>query len=294
MKILVTGAGGQLGRELQVQVGNAPWVTEATFCHRIDLDITEPDAVVSTITHFRPDTIINCAAYTAVDRAESEPDRAYAINALGVENLALACKKIGSRLIHISTDYVFTGDHTQPYLPGDKTAPINTYGKSKLEGEIRMKQALPSATTVRTSWVFGNHGNNFVTTMLKLSETKERIGVVSDQWGAPTYTADLARFILKLLALQNTWGHTLHFSNSGFTNWCDFTREIFLQATRVGLINKTPEVAAITTAEYPTAAPRPGSSILCLKETTAVLGKPPRHWKQALAAMLSERRLLSP
>lgn len=250
-KILVTGAGGQLGRELQRL--NQPW----DFATREQLPIDDRNAIRSYFQRYRPDWCINCAAYTAVDKAESDREAAYRINGDAAGYLAHACRETGARLIHLSTDYVFGGNASSPLKESDPTAPINVYGASKLEGELNARANHPGGTLIiRTSWVYSEYGNNFVRTMIQLMSQRASINVVDDQIGSPTYAADLASAILQILSNPNFFPGTYHYSNEGEISWYEFALAI-----RDG-IKSNCTVHPIPTSEFPTPAKRPAWSVL--------------------------------
>ncbi len=260
-KIIVTGCNGQLGRAIGKELPADRYelvntdVFEGTGI--IPLDITNVDEVVKLAREVKPAAIINCAAYTAVDKQESDVDLSYKINAIGPRNLAIAASETGAKLIHVSTDYVFDGNGTRPYIEFDKTGPVSVYGKTKLAGEELVKQFAKNYFIVRTAWLYGD-GKNFVKTMLSLSENHDELNVVKDQLGTPTSTKELAKAIHYLLGTEN-YG-IFHGTCEGDTNWADFTEEIFRLADRKTRVNH------VTTEEYramnPQAAPRPAYSIL--------------------------------
>jgi dTDP-4-dehydrorhamnose reductase len=271
-KILVTGANGQLGRELQaISAALTPNIAltpspgmisdsspyEFIFYDRAALSIADPDAINTFFARERPAYCINCAAYTAVDKAESEKESAYLINGDAVGYLAAACHNTGARLIHISTDYVFDGLSETPLREDDPTDPINTYGASKLEGERQALQHHPEGTLIiRTSWVYSEFGNNFVRTMIRLMKERPSINVVSDQVGSPTYAADLAAAILHIINAPSFIPGLYHYSNEGRISWYEFALAI-LEG-----IGSTCEVHPIPTDQYPTPAKRPRFSLL--------------------------------
>ncbi|WCK54287.1 dTDP-4-dehydrorhamnose reductase [Aneurinibacillus sp. Ricciae_BoGa-3] len=252
MKVLITGGKGQLGtdvaRILQEQ-GH-----EVYALGRDQLDITLLKETISTISEMKPDVIVHTAAYTKVDAAEEQVDQAYLVNAIGTRNIAIAADKVKAKLVHISTDYVFRGDVETPYREFDSTDPLTMYGKSKLAGEVFVRDFCKHYFILRTSWVYGKHGQNFVKTMLKLAETRSELNVVFDQVGSPTYTVDLARFILQIMETE-CYG-TYHVSDSGHCSWYEFAREIF------ELAGKDIKVNPVTTAEFPRPAPRPAYSVM--------------------------------
>jgi dTDP-4-dehydrorhamnose reductase len=255
-KILVTGANGQLGRELQAIAPAFPQF-DFLFYDRAALSIADPDAINTFFARERPAYCINCAAYTAVDKAESEKESAFLINGDAVGYLAAACHNTSARLIHISTDYVFDGLSETPLREDDPTDPINIYGASKLEGERQALQQHPEGTLIiRTSWVYSEFGNNFVRTMIRLMKERPSINVVSDQVGSPTYAADLAAAILHIINAPSFIPGLYHYSNEGRISWYEFALAI-----REG-IGSTCEVRPISTDRYPTPAKRPHFSLL--------------------------------
>ncbi|MEH2919975.1 dTDP-4-dehydrorhamnose reductase [Samsonia erythrinae] len=262
MKILLTGANGQLGRCFQdrLPVG---WEILATGSG--ELDITDINQIMCSVTQFKPDVIVNAAAYTAVDKAESEPDRAEKINVTGPENLATVANQHGIRLVHVSTDYVFDGTATEPYNENSPTNPLSVYGKTKLAGEQAVTQASPEAIIVRTAWVFSEYGNNFVKTMLRLAKERDTLSIVNDQRGCPTYAGDLALAIISLLK-ENAEGGIYHYCGDKEVSWYEFAEVIFKTIRKKNAISPIPILTAIKTREYPTPAKRPKYSALnCLK-----------------------------
>ncbi len=278
MKVLVTGAKGLLGSEVVKRL--AAMGIEHRGVDIEDFDLLNLGDTESFLDSFMPHAVINCAAYTAVDKAEEDRDLCFAVNVTAVKNLALACKKAGSALIHISTDYVFDGTGDTPFEVADKTAPLNYYGYTKELGEREVRSILDRHFIVRTSWIFGPGKGNFVTTMLNLAKKGNEIRVVNDQTGSPTYTIDLARMLCDM-ALTDKYG-TYHATNEGFCTWFEFAREIFRQA---GVEAK---VVPVTTEEFVTKAVRPKNSRLS-KESLKRAGfelLPP--WQDALARYLKE------
>lgn len=274
-KYLITGANGQLGKEIRDLACEHKDV-EFIFQSREDMPL-ENFEMIRTVFHVvKPDVLINCAAYTAVDRAESEKEPAFQVNGEAVGVMAALCAEYGTRFIHVSTDYVFDGNGKRPYLETDPTSPINTYGASKLEGEEQAFRFDPDTIVVRTSWVYSQYGKNFVKTMLKLMAERNELKVVADQHGCPTYARDLALFILLLAAKEDLKGGLFHFSNSGETTWHEFAKTIGEMAGSGCTIHP------ITTADFPTPAKRPAYSVMDTSRAAAVLGSKPRHWKEAL------------
>lgn len=239
-RVLVTGASGLLGYDvcLELERRGIEYLGTASA----DMDITDREAVWRVVTGYHPDAVIHCAAYTAVERAEDESEKAFAVNGQGTRNIAEVCKEIGAKLLYISTDYVFSGAGTRPYEVDDLTGPLNMYGKSKLAGERAVKETLEKYFIVRISWVFGSHGNNFVKTMLRLGETYSSIQIVNDQIGSPTYTVDLAPLLCDMVQTEK-YG-IYHATNEGECSWAEFARAIFQTA------GYETTVEEISTAEY--------------------------------------------
>jgi dTDP-4-dehydrorhamnose reductase len=275
-RYLVTGAGGQLGADLLREL-SAVDGAEIRGVTRSDVDISVQSEVNACVSDFRPDVVLNTAAYTAVDAAEVDEERALAANGTGPAYLAVACAAVGARLLHVSTDYVFAGDGTSPYTVDAPTAPRSAYGRTKLAGEMAVRAALPDRSyVVRTAWVYGAHGRNFVKTMARLEAERDTLSVVADQVGSPTWSADLARGLVALARSQAPAG-VYHCTNAGQTNWCDFARAIFVE------LGADPErVKPISTGEYPVAAPRPAYSVLSSAEWIAAGLPPLQDWRAAL------------
>ena len=283
--ILVTGIRGQLGAEVGEILSP---LGEIIGVGREKLDLSKPEHIREAITQIKPHIIINCGAYTGVDKAESESDLAYQINGVAPTVLAQEAEKLGATLVHISTDYVFDGTKNTPYLETDPTHPRGVYGKSKVAGEEGIGQTGAKYYILRTAWVYGTQGKgNFVKTMLQLGREKEELGVVMDQVGTPTWTQDIAKAIASLLQ-QDTPRGTYHFTNSGVTSWYDFAVAIFEEALLLGLPLQVKRVVPITTSEYPTPARRPAYSVLDTRKLGAVLGEYPPHWRVSLRKMLEE------
>lgn len=289
MKILISGANGQLGTELQrvldagkSEIGILPYEllgAEVICCDVDTLDITKQTACRRMLENERPDVVINCSAFTNVDGCETNQDAAFAVNAIGPRNLAICCEEIGAKLVHISTDYVFAGTEVQPRSEYDTPNPISMYGKTKLLGEEYVRQFCHRAFILRTAWLYGYAGKNFVKTMLNAAKTHGAVTVVNDQVGNPTNAADLAHHILKLAATSE-YG-TYHCTGEGICSWYDFTAEII----RLSGINAT--VTPCTSEEYaaahPAAAKRPAYSALDNKMLRCGVGNEMRDWKEALA-----------
>ena len=286
MKVLVTGAGGQVGREL---VGTAPADVAVTAVRHADLDIRDPAAVRAALAASGARWIVNAAAYTAVDRAESEAEAAQAINATAVGTLAAAARAAGARLLHLSTDFVFDGRANRAYRPDDAPHPLSVYGRTKLDGERRALSGDCGAIVLRTSWVHAAHGRNFASTMLKLLGERDRVRVVADQIGAPTWARGLARAVWALLRADAAPG-IHHWSDLGVASWYDFAVAIQDEGLARGLILRRVPIEPITTADYPTPAQRPAFSVLDTRATRALIDAPARHWRHHLQGMLDELR----
>ncbi|QFT53786.1 dTDP-4-dehydrorhamnose reductase [Microbulbifer sp. THAF38] len=287
MKILVTGKDGQLAQELQKRI---PAGIELIALDRNDLDITSADQVIQAMTHYKPAAIINAAAYTAVDKAESEKAQAYAVNATGPENLAKACREMGIRLIHISTDFVFDGQSSTPYQPQDVVRPLGVYGESKAAGEAAVQSILPQAVILRTAWVYSAHGANFTNTMLRLMNERDELGVVADQIGTPTSTQTLAETIFMVVSNPEISG-IYHCTDAGTASWYDFAVAIYEEAKDLGLLvdEVNVKIRPIGTADYPTPAARPAYSVLDKSSLVMDLNFELQHWRQVLRRVLQEK-----
>jgi dTDP-4-dehydrorhamnose reductase len=290
-RVLVLGANGQLGRELRR--ARVPQNLMLLFAGSDEIDITSGGAP-GALAAMKPDAIINAAAYTAVDRAESEPDLAFAINAHAAGKLAAAAARTGARFLHISTDYVFGGDQLGHYIESDIKTPLNVYGRSKSEGEDVVLAQHPDALVLRTSWVYSPFGSNFVKSMLRLGETREEVCVVADQIGRPTAASDLAAACLALVARQLAGDAAasgiFHYAGDGEASWADVADAVFSEAARHGRDHV--RVTRISTAEYPTPAKRPANSRLDTTKIETRLGIDPRPWRDALSQCVSA--LLNP
>ncbi|MFA7311715.1 MAG: dTDP-4-dehydrorhamnose reductase [Shewanella sp.] len=284
MKILVTGSNGQVGSSLVKQLSQMPEV-EFLAVDREQLDITDSEAVNKLVNEFKPNAIINAAAHTAVDKAEQEVERSYAINRDGPEFLAQAANSVGATMLHISTDYVFAGDKVGEYVETDVVGPQGIYGQSKLAGELAVASACPRHIILRTAWVFCETGNNFVKTMLRLAQTRNELGVVADQFGGPTYAGDIANALIimaKALHTGNNHYGVYHFAGLPHVSWHQFAMEVFAKGKAQGVINKNILVNGITSEQYPTLAQRPANSKLdCLKIERS-FGVMPSDWQAAL------------
>lgn len=285
MKVLITGKDGQVGWELE---RSAPDVMEVRALDRSQLDITDSEAVERCLDDFRPNVVINAAAYTAVDKAETDEATAYAVNRDGAANLARGCRDKQARLIHLSTDFVFDGERALPYRPNDDTGPTGVYGLSKLAGEQAVRELLPdSSLIVRTAWVYSVHGNNFVKTILRLIKEKPQLGVVYDQVGSPTWARSLARVLWCAVDRSDVNG-ILHWTDAGVTSWYDFAVAIQELSLEKGLLSKKIPVKPIPATSYPTPARRPHYSVMDKTATEEQLGINAEHWQQELGFMLDD------
>lgn len=286
MKILVTGGSGQLGHEvLKLLRGTAHEVIAPA---RAELDLLAPESIGAVIAQQRPDQVINCAAYTAVDRAESESQAAFTVNRDAAGALATAVAATGGRMLQVSTDFVFDGKQTRPYREEDTTAPLGVYGSSKLAGEQAVLAALPRAVVLRTAWVYGAHGHNFVKTMLRVAGEGKPLRVVNDQVGTPTWAADIARVILRLIDTDASG--VLHYTNAGQTSWHGFAAAILEEAQALGFPVLTRAAEPISTSGYPTPAQRPAWSVLDTGRIERLLSLDIPYWRDSLVLMLKELR----
>ena len=284
MKVLITGAAGQVGRAL---LACAPSGVDSIPFTRTELDIGDGRAVADRVRRSAPDVIINAAAFTAVDRAETEPAEAYRVNAEGAGHLARAARESRAVLIHLSTDFVFDGASSTPYRPESPTRPLSVYGQSKLAGEIAVLEREPErAVVLRTAWVYAAQGKNFVRTMLRLMRERGSVRVVADQFGTPTAAHSVANAIWAIIARPEVRG-IHHWTDSGVASWYDFAVAIAEEATELELLSAKPAVTPITTADHPTSARRPAYSVL---DTTSLfaLGLAPVHWRVRLRTVLHE------
>ncbi|AZQ59695.1 dTDP-4-dehydrorhamnose reductase [Maribacter sp. MJ134] len=279
--ILVTGAKGQLGSSIQELVKGLG-LYQFVFTDSETLDITNEKDISNFFKETNFDYCINCAAYTAVDRAEIETELCYKSNAEAVQILAKTCAKHSCILIHISTDFIFDGKKNEPYIETDQPNPLNVYGLSKLKGENYVKEYLDSYFIVRTSWVYSEYGNNFVKTILKLGEQMERLNVISDQYGSPTYAKDLAEFIIALVHKDSKDFGIYHFSNRGNISWYDFAKAI------IELSNINTTILPIASKDYKAKALRPKNSVINTDKAQNFLEKPVKNWKQSLAKCIEK------
>ncbi len=286
-KILLIGCNGQVGTELQQILAPHHTLTAVT---RPTIDLAQPDTLVQIIQTIQPDIIINAAAYTAVNQAESEPEIAKTINVTAPQIIAQESVKVGAFLIHLSTDYVFDGKTSYPYPETNITNPLNIYGQTKLGGELAIKAVTPDYLIIRTAWVYGRFGkSNFVKTMLRLGKERSEIRVVADQIGSPTLAQDIAEAIALIIPqLNSEIAGTYHYTNSGVASWYDLAVAIFEEAQHMSFPMKLPKVIPINTCEYPTSAHRPSYSVLACGKISKVLGNHPPHWRPRLRLMLQE------
>lgn len=293
LKILVTGAGGQVGTEIGCR--GAAWGAEVINFSRSQLDITKRSEIVAILEANKPDVLINAAAYTAVDAAETEPELAFKVNRDASGILAEVSKEFSLPLVHISTDYVFDGNKLGAYSEDDKVCPVGVYGKSKAAGEVLIRRINRKHTILRTSWVYAAHGGNFVRTMLRLSEDREVLNIVDDQHGAPTFAGDIADAVLSIAkqvvnnAREEYWG-TFHYSSKNETTWRGFADEIFRHVTeRRGI---APTIKGISSSQYPTRAIRPLNSVLNCDKIEKIFRVKRRSWKEGLTEVMNQ--LLKP
>jgi len=279
VKILVTGAGGQLGQELR-SLANIYSSPNWSFADSKALDITDENQVKDYLGAYTPDVIINCAAYTAVDKAESDQNSSFAVNVSGIQNLTAYAGK--ALIIHVSTDFVFGGTHYKAYQETDETNPIGIYGKTKLKGEKLLQRVFENHIIIRTSWLYGSYGKNFMKTMLKLADSKSALSVVSDQIGTPTYTGDLAMAIIKIIAHGSVHRGIYHFSNEGAASWYDFAHAIFQ------ITGKEIKLTPIKSEAYPTPAKRPHFSVLDKSKIKGAIDMEIPHWRDSLKVALQK------
>lgn len=284
MKFYLVGARGMLATDLALMLGDCGELIRRDLPK---LDITNIECLRKDIKTAAPNIVINCAAYTAVDKAEAEEPLCYAVNALGAGNLATVCKEMDIRLVHISTDFVFDGETYRPHIEEDSTAPISVYGKTKLAGENLIKQKMDDYLIIRTSWLYGRHGNNFVKTISRLAAERESLGIVYDQIGTPTYTKDLAQAIINLISIKAESG-IYHFSNEGLCSWYDFAHEIIAALQSRGETLELKKLNPILSKEYPTAAARPAYSVMDKSKYKKVTSKTIPHWRDGLIRYLEE------
>lgn len=279
--ILVTGSNGQLGSELRELAPRFP-LYDFRFYSRLELAIERAEEVEKTFASLKPQYVINCAAYTAVDKAEAEKEQSLAVNATAVGILAKAAKDFGARFIHVSTDYVFDGNSKEPLSEEHPVSPVNFYGETKLKGEQQALKENDESIIIRTSWVYSYYGKNFVKTMLRLMAERENVSVVADQYGSPTYAADLAEAILQIINSGNWKPGIYHYSNEGVISWADLAAEIAAQT------NSTCKVTYISTDQYPTPAKRPAYSVMDKTKIKDTYHITPMQWKESLQRCLQK------
>ena len=285
MKVLITGKDGQLGHELRKTL---PADIECLACDRRELDITSVDSISSAISDYSPDIVVNTAAYTAVDKAEEEQELAFQVNATGIRNIISIIKPSAIKLVHLSTDFVFSGNSRTPFTPTSPVDPIGAYGRSKAEGEKFIMTEYPDHSLIlRTSWLYSVHGHNFVKTMLRLMRERSELKVVADQTGSPTWARGLAEVIWSFCKLKRISG-VFHWSDDGETTWYDFAIAIQQQALDIGLLDKAISIQPIATADYPTPAQRPRYSVLDKQSTWDIMGVRSPDWRVSLREMLTE------
>ncbi len=292
-RILLTGLNGQVGQELQRTL--AP-LGEVIGVGRETMDLAQATSIRQAISEARPDVIVNAAAYTAVDKAETETELAHSINGIAPQIMAEEAQRLGAALFHISTDYVFDGRKNTPYLEDDAPNPLGVYGKSKLVGEEGIRKTCDRYIILRTAWVYGTYGqSNFVKTLLRLFASRDEVRVVADQVGTPTWASDIASAIATLLPQlcpeqpqESPLTGIYNFTNSGMSSWYDFAIAIFEEAKQLGFPLKVQRIVPITTSEYPTPAQRPAYSVLSGKKVSAALGTYPPYWRDGLRQMLGE------
>ncbi|HHJ34601.1 MAG TPA: dTDP-4-dehydrorhamnose reductase [Gammaproteobacteria bacterium] len=284
MTILVTGANGQLGRETVLALQEDDEVLLAIG--REELDFSRSDQVAEAIADYAAEWVINCAAYTQVDKAEEEYELAFTINRDAARAVAKGVKLSGGRLLHISTDFIFGGEQSSPYKENDTASPLGVYGQSKLEGEQAVREVLPEALILRTAWVYGVQGHNFVKTILRLASERETLRVVDDQIGTPSWTGDIVRAIRSLIKTEATG--TYQFTNEGVASWYDFAMEIVASAKQLGFPVMAKTIQPIPTEEFPLPAKRPAYSVMSKVKIRAVLDHQIPHWRTSLHAMLKQ------
>lgn len=283
-RVLVAGSKGQLGYEL---LKRSPGGSECLGVDLPETDITNLESILKICFDFQPEVVINAAAYTAVDRAEVEVETARLVNAVGAGNLAEVAEESGSRLISVSTDFVFSGDANRPYKVTDPADPLGIYGKTKLDGERKVREKSPGASIVRTSWLYSSHGNNFVKAMLRLMKERDELKVVCDQVGSPTWAGGLAEALWMMAGKPEARG-IYHWSDLGVASWYDFAVAIFEESLLLGLVPDRVRVVPVSSEAYPTPARRPFYSVMDTSKIRGLLGIPGVHWRENLRKMLRE------
>ncbi len=284
MKVLVTGANGQLGQDFCDVLRRQNVDFLAPDCDQ--MDFLQPESIRERVHAAGPQWVVNCAAYTQVDKAEEDGEQAFKINRDAARVLAESAEAVGAAVLQVSTDFVFSGQHEQPYLETDATDPLGVYGQSKQEGEAAVLKACANSIVLRTAWLYGARGQNFVKTMLRLAGERDELRVVADQIGAPTWTRDLADAMWQLMQKGQTG--LFHYCNDGQASWYEFACAIVEEARMLGYPLKVEQVIPITTSEYPTPASRPAYSVLSRTKIQALLDKPIPHWRQSLGLMMKE------
>ena len=289
MKVLLTGANGQLGLCFQDCISDS---IELTALSSKELDITCKAAVQRIVNTVKPDVIVNCAAYTAVDKAESESEMAHAVNCQGPENLAYAAAMLDIPLIHVSTDYVFDGNATEPYVPTDATSPQGVYGQTKLAGEQAIKAITSKHIVIRTAWVFSEYGNNFVKTMLRLASERDKLGIVADQHGCPTYAGDLAALIVAMVKRIESGDFSdyglYHFCGDKAVSWFEFAESIFAVKAKLNAAFSIPKLNKLTTEQFPTPAKRPKYSVMQDNRLSLLNLPNASHWQDSLKTVIKK------
>lgn len=285
MKVLVTGAGGQLGRELVLLLERSGMDTIALTRNELDLTAAA-DSIAGAIAAHQADWVVNCAAYTQVDKAESEPELAHAVNRDAAAAIAEGVRRSGGRMLQVSTDFVFGGDKGSPYREDDTPAPLGVYGQSKYAGEQAVLEVLPQALLLRTAWVYGSHGHNFVKTILRVAGEREELRVVDDQIGTPAWSRDIVAAMLALMRADA--GGIYHFTNEGVASWYDFALAVLELGAAHGISIKARSVLPIPTVDYPTPARRPAYSVLSKEKIRPLLPGRIPHWRSSLRNMLKE------
>ena len=289
MKVLLTGANGQLGLCFQDCISDS---IKLTALSSKELDITCKAAVQKIVNTVKPDVIVNCAAYTAVDKAETEPEMAHAVNCQGPENLAYAAAMLDIPLIHVSTDYVFDGNATEPYIPTDATSPQGVYGQTKLAGEQAIKAITSKHIVIRTAWVFSEYGNNFVKTMLRLASERDELGIVADQHGCPTYAGDLATLIVALVTRIESGDFSdyglYHFCGDKAVSWFEFAESIFAVKAKLNADFSIPKLNKLTTEQFPTPAKRPKYSVMQDNRLSLLNLPNASHWQDSLKTVIKK------
>lgn len=282
MKCLVTGAAGQLGQETVLALQAAGEVVIGI--DRQELDFSQPDQVAEAIAAHQADWVINCAAYTNVDKAEQEQEQAFLVNRDSARAVAEGVAAYGGRLLHVSTDFIFGGEQSHPYAEDDPANPLGVYGQSKWDGEQAVQDVMPDAAILRTAWVYGIHGHNFVKTMLRLAAERDELRVVDDQIGTPAWTADISRALLSLTKADASG--VFNFTNEGVASWYDFASEIIANARDLGFPLKVKKISPIPSVDFPLPATRPAYSVLSKVKIRQLLDDPIPHWRNSLTAMM--------